>query len=70
MARQCDQKNNLDFCTCTYEPCSRKGFCCECIKYHRDMGELPACFFPPEAERTYDRSIEHFLRVHSKRRDV
>jgi len=21
---------------------------------------LPGCFFPPDAERTYDRSFEHF----------
>jgi hypothetical protein len=30
------------------------------------MGELPGCFFPPEAERTYDRSIAHFIRLQSK----
>jgi hypothetical protein len=26
------------------------------------MGELPACYFTPEVERTYDRSIARFLR--------
>jgi hypothetical protein len=26
---------------------------------------LPGCFFPPEAEKTYDRSIEHFVEIHS-----
>jgi hypothetical protein len=54
-------------CTCTYEPCSRKGLCCECIAYHWRYGELPGCLFPPEAERTYDRSIAYFIQVHSKR---
>ena len=56
---------NMDYCNCTYDPCPRKGKCCECIKYHKNMGELPACFFPDEAEKTYDRSIEHFVQLHS-----
>jgi hypothetical protein len=48
-------------CTCTYEPCPRKGKCCECITYHRQNGELPGCLFPKEAEHTYDRSISKFI---------
>ncbi len=60
-------EENLRRCTCTYEPCPRKGFCCQCIAYHRRMGEIPGCFFPPEVERTYDRSLAHFIRVHSQR---
>jgi len=31
------------------------------------MGELPGCVFPPQAERTYDRSIAHFVRIYSRR---
>jgi len=54
---------NMERCTCTYEPCARKGNCCACIEYHRRSGELPGCLFPPEAERTYDRSIRHFVRI-------
>jgi len=27
------------------------------------MRELPACVFPDNAERTYDRSFEHFARL-------
>lgn len=50
-------EENLARCNCTYEPCSRKGHCCECVRYHREMDELPACYFSPEAERTYNRSI-------------
>ncbi len=64
--RQCNIENNRKKCTCTYEPCSRKGMCCECITYHKKSGELPGCFFTPEQERTYDRSITHFIRVNSK----
>ncbi|MCK4590290.1 MAG: hypothetical protein KAT86_00950 [Candidatus Latescibacteria bacterium] len=54
-------EENKKQCPCTYEPCSKKGICCECIKYHWQLGELPACFFTPEVEKTYDRSIERFI---------
>jgi len=64
---ECKQETNLARCTCTYEPCSRKGLCCDCIAYHRRNDEVPGCLFPPEAERTYDRSIAHFVRLHSQR---
>lgn len=64
---ECNIKANLEKCPCTYEPCSRKGKCCECIMYHKRLGELPACLFPPEVERTYDRSIERFIKCYSKK---
>ena len=25
---------NLEFCVCTYEPCERKGVCCNCVRNH------------------------------------
>ncbi len=62
-ATECKIEENLKNCNCTYEPCSRKGKCCECIEYHRTHGEIPGCLFPKEAERTYDRSIAKFIRV-------
>lgn len=58
----CRKKTNAEGCACTYSPCPRKGLCCECAAYHRENGELPGCFFSREAERTYDRSIENFIR--------
>ncbi|MEE9152241.1 MAG: DUF6485 family protein [Thermoplasmata archaeon] len=58
---ECNIESNKDDCGCTYEPCERKGKCCECIKHHKKFGELPGCLFPPEVERTYDRSKERFL---------
>ncbi|MCD6574861.1 hypothetical protein J7K97_04190 [Candidatus Aerophobetes bacterium] len=61
-------KENLKRCNCTYEPCSRKGRCCECLKYHWQMGELPACFFPPEVEKTYDRSLKRFIELYQNKR--
>jgi len=59
---ECKEKINRERCNCTYEPCSRKGICCECIAYHRRLDELPACYFSAEVERTYDRSIRRFIR--------
>jgi len=57
---ECKKEENMEFCNCTY-PCDKKGMCCECIAYHRRRGELPACYFDEEAEKTYDRSIEYFV---------
>jgi hypothetical protein len=57
-----NQQANLAKCNCTYEPCPRKGICCECLRYHRASGELPACYFSPEVEQTYDRSIARFIK--------
>jgi len=60
---ECKQSTNLQHCNCSYAPCSRKGVCCDCISYHLRMRELPACCFPADAERTFDRSFEHFARL-------
>lgn len=59
---ECTRKDNKVKCICSY-PCERKGVCCTCLQYHRNRGELPACYFSPAAEKTYDRSIEHFIRT-------
>lgn len=61
---QCVMDQNARHCNCTYEPCPRKHKCCECLHYHRRSGELPACFFSEKFERTYDRSIANFIRMH------
>ncbi|MBA3051558.1 MAG: DUF6485 family protein [Candidatus Omnitrophota bacterium] len=64
---ECNIERNLKDCNCSYEPCGRKGKCCECVRYHRAMGELPACYFPDDVEKTYDRSIEKFIEISKKR---
>ena len=64
--RLCALEENRARCTCTYEPCERKGICCECIEYHWRMRELPGCFFPPKVERTYDRSLKRFIECYKK----
>ncbi|MGI6307784.1 MAG: DUF6485 family protein [Dethiobacteria bacterium] len=48
-------------CNCSYPGCSRKSLCCECLHYHRERKELPACYFGSEDEKSYDRSIERYL---------
>jgi len=54
---------NLDRCACTYTACATRGKCCECLQSHLSKQELPGCCFPPEAERTYDRSFRKFIDV-------
>lgn len=63
---ECKQSTNMNSCNCTYSPCSRKGTCCDCIRYHLRMRELPACCFPDNVERTYDRSFEKFAQLVSR----
>lgn len=67
---ECKKEKNMINCNCSYEPCSRKGLCCECIEYHLKSNEMPACFFPDDVEKTYDRSIENFIKVYKKRGKV
>ncbi len=64
---ECKQKDMLKNCTCTYTSCSKRGKCCECVMYHRKNGEIPGCFFPADAEKSYDRSVENFIRSVSRR---
>lgn len=65
---ECQKEENLKFCRCTYEPCPKKGICCECLKYHLSMRQLPGCFFPKEYEATYDRSFELFAKLVMERK--
>jgi hypothetical protein len=60
---ECKQAVNSKQCTCSYDGCSRRGICCDCVRYHLKSRQLPGCFFPPNAERTYDRSFEHFAKL-------
>lgn len=63
---ECMIEKNLKGCTCTYD-CSKKGLCCECVRYHRAKGAIPGCFFPKDGERTYDRSIGNLIKYCSKK---
>ncbi|MGI6487041.1 MAG: hypothetical protein GX964_07755 [Syntrophomonadaceae bacterium] len=63
--QECNQEKLIKTCTCTYEGCERKGKCCLCVAYHRKKNQLPGCFFPPEVERTFDRSYRRFVECRS-----
>ncbi len=58
---ECIYEKNLKECTCTYTACEKRGKCCLCVSYHRKRNEIPGCFFSPQAEKTYDRSIKNFI---------
>ncbi len=58
------QEDNKKNCNCSYEPCPRKGNCCLCLQYHLKNEQLPACAFPDDVERTYDRSFKKFVEIH------
>lgn len=59
---ECKKEKNIKNCACTYFGCARRGICCECVSYHRERAELPACYFSKEEEKTYDRSIDNYLK--------
>jgi len=68
MTIQCENlEKNLERCACTYPGCTKRGNCCECIQSHLQRQELPGCCFPPEAEKTYDRSFRKFIEVWSEK---
>ncbi len=60
---ECKKENNIKKCNCSYNPCDRKGICCDCISYHVKSKQLPECCFPDDAERTYDRSFTNFAKL-------
>lgn len=62
---ECNKEENLKNCNCSYSGCPRKGMCCECLAYHLKKNQLPACCFPDDIEKTYDRSVEKFIEIKS-----
>ena len=60
---ECKKDDNLNNCNCSYPGCPRKGICCDCIAYHLKNRQLPACAFPNDVEKTYDRSFEKFSKL-------
>lgn len=60
---ECKKDVNLESCNCSYETCSRKGVCCDCLRYHLINRQLPGCCFPDDIEKTYDRSFANFARL-------
>lgn len=62
----CKKEENITGCICTAATCSKRGVCCDCVRYHRERNEIPGCFFSPVVEKTWDRSVENFIKT-SKR---
>lgn len=62
---ECIKEHNLKHCNCSYQ-CAKKGKCCICLRNHLDKGQLPACCFPDEVEKTYDRSFKKFAELVNK----
>lgn len=60
---ECKKEQNIKHCNCTYEGCPKHGICCECIAYHIKNRQLPACCFPDDIEKTYNRSFEKFAEL-------
>ena len=61
------ESENLSHCNCTYPGCDKKGNCCACLKYHLSMKQLPACAFPNDVEKTYDRSFRKFADIYKSK---
>ena len=42
---ECKRDENKIGCTCTATTCGNRGICCDCVRHHRENGEIPGCFF-------------------------
>ncbi len=60
---ECKKESNAKDCGCTYMACGKRGVCCDCLQAHLSRQELPGCCFPPDAEKTYDRSFQAFAKA-------
>jgi len=65
-----NKERNLLDCNCSALGCNKRGICCECLRKHRDSGELPGCYFDKDAEATWDRSIEHFVKLYIEKNGI
>ncbi len=42
--KECVNKyENEQDCPCKDFDCERHGICCECVRYHKQCGDKPAC---------------------------
>ena len=60
---ECQKESNKENCTCAHTECSRHGICCDCLRYHLSMKQLPACCFPDDIAKTDERSFEKFAEL-------
>jgi len=64
---ECTLTENTKGCTCTYPGCPHHGRCCTCVANHHQKNEMPGCFFSPEGEALWDRSLSAFRRDQDRR---
>ncbi|MDR0515831.1 MAG: hypothetical protein LBH25_02170 [Fibromonadaceae bacterium] len=38
-----NREKNKERCSCASKDCCRNGFCCECVAFHKQKGNLPVC---------------------------
>jgi len=62
---ECKVLSNKENCPCLHTSCSRHGICCDCLRYHLSLKELPACCFPKNVSDTDERSFSKFIEVNS-----
>jgi len=59
-------KTNQEHCTCSAVDCDKHGRCCECLRAHLSMKQLPGCCFPAQAEKAGQRSFAQFVSLLSE----
>jgi len=59
---KCASSSSAQHCTCTNTACPSWGDCLDCVTRHRERKEIPGCFFTTEGEKTYNRSVENFIK--------
>lgn len=60
---ECLKEENLERCNCSNVVCGKRGVCCECVASHLKKRQLPACAFPDDVEKTWNRSFEKFAEL-------
>ncbi|MBN1554897.1 MAG: cytosolic protein [Phycisphaerae bacterium] len=58
-----NESKNRSRCNCTYPGCDKHALCCDCLHYHLRLKQLPACCFPDEVEKTFDRGFQAFAKA-------
>jgi hypothetical protein len=61
---ECQRESNAANCPCLHTECSKHGVCCDCLRYHLSLEQLPACCFPSDIAKTDERSFSKFVEIH------
>lgn len=61
----CKREENKIGCTCTATTCSNRAICCDCVRHHRDNGEL-AIVIKEASQGNFQRFINDPSNPHGK----